>query len=409
MSSLAFSADVEAVLLPVDTVAPAGADLRYQPIFDEIKSARRLAEADPTELAPWKKVAELVLKATTRSKDIQLAIWLLEAFARTDGFRGASSGLVIVRRLLEQYWDTLYPQVDPDDVDPLGYRRALLHWIDDKLPLILKSVPLTGPPSFYGLVHYEVTQKTGDEKKALLDEGWASYERFEEAFRTTATAHFESVLEELVACGVELAALQGVVDQRFDAGAGSGRAPDRAEPLKFVTLKEAFETARWLVERTLKKRQPQEPPPAPGDQSSPGGERDGVAPLTSAVESVNGDQLWAEALNFTRSSRVDGLRLMQTQLATATSGRDRFLRQLQLAELSLEAGVYSLAFPVFDELARIVDARQLEEWEDKALIARALKGLARCCGLLKAQNAAAGAREVELLDRVARLDLAHRT
>src|SRR5262249_29685624 len=87
-------ADVEAILLPVDAAAPAGVDLRYQPIYDEIKAARRLAEADPAEIAGWKKVAELALKAITRSKDLQLAIWLLEAFARIDGYRGASSGLL---------------------------------------------------------------------------------------------------------------------------------------------------------------------------------------------------------------------------------------------------------------------------------------------------------------------------
>jgi hypothetical protein len=92
---------------------------------------------------------------------------------------------------------------------------------------------------------------------------------------------------------------------------------------------------------------------------------------------------------------------LQDHVAAAPSGRERFLRELQLAELSLEAGIYSLAFPVFDELARVIDSRKLEEWEERALITRVWQGLARCCGLLKNQNASCAAREAEVLERLA--------
>lgn len=402
MSQPVLSTDVDAALLPVSAGAPAGTDLRYQAIFDEIKTARRLAEADPTERAPWKTVTELLLKAMTRSKDLQLGVWLLEALARIDGFRGASTGLVVLRRLLDEYWESVYPQLDPDDTEPLGFRRALLDWVDGKLAGILKSTALTGPPSFYGLVHYEVTQKTGDEKKALLDEGWPSAERFNEALQASAQTHLEAVLEELIACEADLAALQATVDRRFNAAPASGGAQARSEAPKFVSLSEAFATARWLVERPLQKRRKEKTPPATSGEMSSSADASGAV-----ISSANGDQLWTEALNLTRGSRVDGLRLLQTQLAAAISGRERFLRQLQLAELSLEAGVYSLAFPVFDDLARTIDNRKLQEWEDKTVVARVFKGLVRCCGFLKAQSPAAAVRETEALGRLASLDSGH--
>jgi hypothetical protein len=159
-------------------------------------------------------------------------------------------------------------------------------------------------------------------------------------------------------------------------------------------LKQTFELARWLVERVVKKAP--EPDAAAAQQG-------GITAGQGATV-VPGDQLWAEALTLTRDSKVDGLRLVQSHLSGATSGRDTFLRQLQLAELSLEAGVYSLGFPVFDELARTIDTRKLEEWEDRALIVRVFQGLARCCALLKTQNPATAAREAEMLDRIARLE-----
>ncbi len=389
MTSPSLPADLEGLIAPVAPGTPAGADLRYQPIYDEIKAARRLAEASPTEKAQWKKVVELVTKAFLRSRDLQLAIWLLEGLSRLDAFRGATTGLMVTRRLVDEQWDSVYPQVDPEDGDPLGFRRALLLWINEKLPQILKSAPLTGPPSSFGLVHYEVTQRVGDEKKALLEEGWPTFERIDEALTATATSFLQNVLEELTACETELATLQASVESSFTV-----------DPPTFTSMKEALATGRWLIERPLKKRQP---------AGSGGGSLDPASTAGTATEgprgggsASSGDEVWGEALSLIRGSRVDGLRLLQAHLANADSGRERFLRQLQLAELSLEAGMHTLAYPLFDELARIIEARALAEWEDASLVRRVWSGLDHCCDLLKGQSPAAAVRQDEIRTHLSR-------
>jgi type VI secretion system protein ImpA len=393
MSTPILPIDVDALLAPAAGELPAGPDLRYLPVYDEIKSARKLAEETPVEIVPWKKVADQVGKSLARSKDLQLAIWLLEAIARIDGYRGTATGLIIIRRLLVEFWDGLYPPIDAEDSDPFAFRRALVEWINQKLPLIVKLAPITAPPASFGLLHYDVTQKTGDEKKALLDEGWPSGERFEEALQTSTLKFLESALEDVMTCEAELAALQAVADQRFNADGAQ-------EKVSFFALKETLETAHWLIERPIKKQQQKAADaaaPAAGDAAAAG-----ASSATGAQ--ADGDQLWNEALTLTRSSRVDGLRLLQAQVASAVCGRDRFLRQLQLGELCLEAGVHALAFPIFDDLARTIDARQLEEWEDKTLIVRAWRGLVRCCRLLDGQNPTAATRGQEIHDRLTRLD-----
>lgn len=387
MSGVGPVADIDALVAPVAGAGPAGADLRYLPIFDEIRTARRDAEVDPRELPPWRRVVDLLVGAMGKSRDLQLVVWFTEALSRLEGFQGAAGGLQVLHRTVEQFWDSLYPAVDPEDSDPLEHRRALLEWLDDRLPEIIKSAPIVGPPLLFGLIHYEVTQKTGAERQALVDEGWPTLERFQGALQATAPARLEAVLAQILACDAELTALQAAVDQRINQAPGSA-----SGPLKFTNLRQTIDTARWLVERVVKKSDPAGAAAADGAAAPAGGD-----------PARNGDQLWTEALTLTRDSKVDGLRLVQTHLAGATSGRDLFLRQLQLAELSLEAGVYSLAYPVFDELARIVDSRRLEEWEDTALMARVFRGLSRCCGLLKVQNPSFAARETEMSDRASRL------
>jgi type VI secretion system protein ImpA len=384
--------DVDALVAPVAGGAPAGADLRYQPIYDEIKANKRTAESDPTDLNPWKKVAALAAQGLTRSKDLQLAIWLIEPLARLDGFPGVASGLVVLRRLLVEHWEGLYPALDPEEADPASFRRSLVNFVDKLLPSIVKTIPLTAPPSAFGLLHHEVTEKTGDEKKALMDEGWPSAERFEEALQNSTLPYLESTLAAILMCETELAALQAAADQRFNG------ADSRGEPVSLLFLKETLATCHWIVERPAKKKREAQTGGQPGVAGTAGPGSSGPLPGDGS-----GGQVWSEALNFTRENRVDGLRLLQAQVASATGGRDRFLKELQLGELCLEAGVYALAYPIFDELAKTIDARQLEAWEDQSLISRVWQGLVTCCGLIGPQNPAAGARGREIQDRLSGL------
>ncbi len=384
--------DIDALLAPPASGPPGGADLRYQPVYDEIKTTKKLAETDPTDLNPWKKVVDLTSKSLARSKDLQLAVWMLEPLARLEGFAGVAAGFVVMRRLLVEYWETLYPALDPEESDPAAFRRSLLDWVDKALPNIVKLIPLSAPPASYGLLHYEVTQKTGDERKALLDEGWPSTERFEEALTNSTLGHLESTLNAILTCETELAALQTAADQRLNG-------PDnRGEALSFFHLKETFESGHWIVERPTKKKRE-----AQGGAAQAGGTVTSPDGAVAVASGLGADEVWTEALNLTRGSRVDGLLLLQAQVAAAVGGRDRFLKQLQLGELCLEAGVYALAFPIFDELTRTIDTRLLEEWEDRSLITRVWKGLVRCCGLLESQNPAAGARGKEIQDRLSNL------
>jgi hypothetical protein len=81
--------------------------------------------------------------------------------------------------------------------------------------------------------------------------------------------------------------------------------------------------------------------------------------------------------------KTEGLRLGQQHLAAATSVRAMFLRQPQLAELCVQAGMHSLAFPLLDEPGRIIDERKLVEWEEKSVLRRVWQGLGDCARALE--------------------------
>lgn len=146
-----FEADLDALLAPISAERPVGESLRYDQTFDLVKEARR--EDDPnlpqgiytTKLkkADWPLVEQLCTEAlSTRSKDLQLAAWLLEAWIHLHGFVGAREGLVLLRGLLEGFWESIFPEIEGEDLDA---RLSPLEWIDNKLWFVLKRQRITRP------------------------------------------------------------------------------------------------------------------------------------------------------------------------------------------------------------------------------------------------------------------------
>jgi type VI secretion system protein ImpA len=145
--------EVEKLLHPVSDENPAGESLRYSDVYDRIKAARREDDSSmaqgiwQTKLkkADWLEVQNLCLEALeTRSKDLQIGAWLLEACIHLNGFAGAAEGLKVLVALCENFWETLYPPLDPSEPD---YRFGPIVWIDEKLTMKLKSIPITQPKS----------------------------------------------------------------------------------------------------------------------------------------------------------------------------------------------------------------------------------------------------------------------
>jgi type VI secretion system protein ImpA len=144
---------VEQLLQPIPGEHPSGASLRYEGAYDRIAEARR--EDDPNltqgvwksarKQADWTEVEKLCIEAlTTRTKDLQIAAWLLEAWLHLYEFEGVKDGLDVLRELVERFWTDLHPQVVNGDLE---FRIAPITWINEKLSIQLKLLRITSPHS----------------------------------------------------------------------------------------------------------------------------------------------------------------------------------------------------------------------------------------------------------------------
>jgi len=166
--------NIEALLAPVTPDNPCGEDLAFAPEVDEIARAR-LADDPSLEQGAWvtalkeadwkfvgKRCAHLI---EGRSKDLQLAVWLTEANARTGGVRGLADGLGLLAALCARYWDDgLHPQPDED-----GHERRIgnLAWIAGRIAPLLKTTALDG--GALSLQAWEAARVRGPEARTELE------------------------------------------------------------------------------------------------------------------------------------------------------------------------------------------------------------------------------------------------
>ncbi len=159
-----FRFDVERLLAPISASQPSGESLRHEGTYDRIKQLRQ--EDDPNlpqgvwqaevRRAHWPSVEqECIAALETRSKDLNLAVWLTEAWVRLHGFAGLREGLIVLRELVDNFWESIHPEARDGDV---GFRIAPLEWVNDKLSVQLKLLPLSNPDNGsprYGLADWE--------------------------------------------------------------------------------------------------------------------------------------------------------------------------------------------------------------------------------------------------------------
>lgn len=141
--------DMSTLLAPISPKNPAGDNLEYDPLFDEIRDAR---ESDPDYLpqdawsvseprkADWNRVRILSEKALSeRSKDLQLACWFVEALCHQHGLAGLVAAMEFLSEFITRFWFQCWPSLEEEGI---AIRRSKLLRLDRELSQQLFRKPL---------------------------------------------------------------------------------------------------------------------------------------------------------------------------------------------------------------------------------------------------------------------------
>jgi type VI secretion system protein ImpA len=121
--------DVEKLLRPISEDAPSGEDITFDPLMMDLeKLAAGTAETQFSqgEEPDWREVRKLALELSQRSKHLHVLVLLTLASVRQEGSTGLRECLQLLRGTLETYWDSLWPNLDPDDDNDPTERVNLL-------------------------------------------------------------------------------------------------------------------------------------------------------------------------------------------------------------------------------------------------------------------------------------------
>lgn len=417
--------ELERLLAPIAGPNPAGENLRYTPVYDQIQEARRAEDEfdrgdwdRPVKKSDWAQVVTLCAGAlATASKDLQIAVWLLEGLIQTRQFAGLRLGLEVLGGLLDHYWDQLYPQIEDDDLD---FRASPLEYVNQKLGPTLKQIALTDPrqSSGYSWYQWKESRQVGaesdllnrygdvDESKKkqrdqLLAEGKLAAEAFDSAVAFSNKAFYRDLATELNDCHDLLTRLSAGVDARFGREAPSLEQFRReledcrqlvgnllAEKLKSDPdpVEEAAMPNRVAASDPEPERAPMAAAPAGAAAAKPlsaGSGNLAAAPLPASVPRPESDQaeqeIWQQALALLRAGSFrEALALLLAASFSAPSVRARTRCRLLMARLCLEAERPDLARPIAEQLYTLTEELQLSKWESPTWIAEMLDVLYRC-------------------------------
>lgn len=247
------------LLDPIPGANPGGASLRYAPVYDQIKEARREEDEIPQgdwrherKKADWPLVVKLAGEALAKkSKDLQIAAWLTEALLRREGFSGLKDGLDLMHGLLDRFWDGVYPEIEDGDTE---MRATPVEWVGSRLDEPLKRVALTRSGlDFFKYkesraVGYETDTARAEARAQAIEEGKLTAEEFDAAFDETPKSWYGERMEQVESCLASLDALNQICEEKFD-----GESPNLGG------LRKSLEDVKQAVHVLLAKKRQQDP------------------------------------------------------------------------------------------------------------------------------------------------------
>lgn len=132
--------DLDDLLRELSPEAPSGENLEYE-ATSNYGALERAAQGKPeqqfgdtvipAEEPEWGTVQRLALELFGSTRDLRVAALLTRALTRTAGWPGFRDGLQLINGLIERLWETVHPQLDPDDDNDPTFRVNTIASLND--------------------------------------------------------------------------------------------------------------------------------------------------------------------------------------------------------------------------------------------------------------------------------------
>ncbi|MGE3180685.1 MAG: type VI secretion system protein TssA [Phycisphaerae bacterium] len=232
--------NIDSLVQPLAGENPAGVDLRadfaHDAPFSLIRGARNAArsaerarlegmpDAPPPDWRPVLNDGPTLI--AEKSKDLDVAAWLIEALVREYGFAGLRDGFRLYRELVERYWESAFPQPDPDSPEDEVHLDRLATFVGLNgeegsgtliEPILNISIVGGSHDRAIGVLAFEQARilaqiDDANERALRIRHGIVPLEEIEKAVNATSSGHFAEQMDDLRAAMAEFEKLCTVLE-----------------------------------------------------------------------------------------------------------------------------------------------------------------------------------------------------
>jgi len=220
--------NIESLLQPVSPDAPCGSDLEYDSAFLELERASQGkpeqqmgATIVPAQEADWKDVGNRALDLLAKTKDLRIASRLVRALLNTEGLVGLADGLAVMRGLVENFWEGVYPKLGPEEENDPTFRVNILMGLCDPTATIdrVRVIPIVTARSFGRFSLRDIAISSG-EQPPLTGVEPPAQASIDGAFAECPVPALQATLEVLQSALQSLAAIEVFVGEKVGVSSG---------------------------------------------------------------------------------------------------------------------------------------------------------------------------------------------
>ena len=200
-----FDFTVEELCLPISEESTTGADPRsdispmstyylLKDVRNNARTSERKALIDEESMGSvvieWQPILDQLPKVLIEdSKDLEYIAWYIEALCRKFGFKGLAFGFELTTKLIELYWDDIYPMPDDGDMQERIAPLIGLNGIDGPGALVapIKSIAITDGIDVFSTWQYEqaceIQRLDPDKQQKKISGGAISFEEVTQSIK----------------------------------------------------------------------------------------------------------------------------------------------------------------------------------------------------------------------------------
>jgi len=289
--------NIDDYLKDIDPSNVCGDDLQYDLAFIDLEQAIKgkpeqqmgdaVVEAEPPNWRDIKKHSEALL---SRTIDLRVLICYLRALIALEGFSGLQDGLTLLGTLVEKRWDSIHPQLDPeDDNDPTERVNILLSLCDHEIILWPLQQTILIESKSLGRFNFREISITNGKATATSTENVVSQSTLDGAVQDSELGHLQQSFRAITDSLDRINQLENVVTNYV----GVSEAPS------FADLRDLLKESKAFLMSSLEKRGVDDPDQELiTDENIQQGDIAVTAPTKSISGVINNNQDVIKTLNL---------------------------------------------------------------------------------------------------------------